>query len=166
VGFESSQVARRRLAAAAMRDRRVQEALVVGGAPPLSPVLAIDTAAAPTMIASLLDAPAWGAPQAGPAETGLADVDLADVGLADVGLAEVGTADGPSLALVLDDLAVDILDTPGAGGALIEAFAEQSRVLRLVVEALERAPERPLPAPVADAVRRVVTGETRAVTTS
>ena len=150
MGFESSQVARRRLAAAAMRDRRVQEALVVGGAPPLHPALAMEAAAAPTSIASLLDAPAWGATEAG---------------LADVGLADVGTADGPSLALVLDDLAVDILDTPGAGGALLEAFAEQSRVLRMVVEALERAPERPLPAPVADAVRRVVTGETRAVTT-
>lgn len=141
MGFESSQVARRRLAAAAMRDRRVQEALLVDGAPSLSPAPLMVTSGEPAVVEPFLDATAWG-PNG------------------------VSTGDGPSLALILDDLAVDILETPGAGGALIEAFAEQSRVLQLVVEALERAPGQPLPGPVAAAVRRVVTGATRAVTTN
>jgi len=141
VGFESSQVARRRLAAAAMRDRRVQEALLVGGGSAPASGTASEASAEPMAIDQLLQAPGWGA--------------NGD-----------GAADGPSLALVLDDLAVDILDTPGAGGALLEAFAEQTRVLRLVVEALERAPDRPLPAPVAAAVRHAVAGAPRAVTVS
>jgi hypothetical protein len=49
------------------------------------------------------------------------------------------------LAGSLDVLAVDILETPGAGGALLAAFAEQTRALHLVAEAVRRTPDAPLP---------------------
>ena len=106
MGFESSQVARRRLAAAAMSNRRVQEALAL---------LAPATGEAPVV-------PSPAAPH------------------------------GP-LGEALETLALDIVDTPGAGGALLAAFAEQVRALRLVAEALDRVPDAPLPPAIGLAVR-------------
>jgi hypothetical protein len=111
VGFESSHVARRRLAAAAMSNQRVQEAL------------ALFTPAAE--------------PQPAPADLAHVDVPRADAGLANT----------------LETLAVDIVDTPGAGGALLLSFAEQVRALRLVAEALDRMPDAPLPPAIGQAVR-------------
>lgn len=104
MGFESSHVARRRLAAAAMCNRRVHEALAT---------------ITPTGRAA--------EPDPGP--------------------------DARPLAEALEVLALDIADTPGAGGALLATFAEQVRVLRLVAEALDRTPDAPLPPAVAAAVR-------------
>jgi hypothetical protein len=118
VGFESSDVARRRLAAMAMSNHRVQEALVTSGADFV-----------------------WnGAPDG--------DGSHADV------VAPAGC--GGALAGSLEVLAQDIADTPGAGGALLAAFAEQVRVLRLVAEATDRAPGAPLPASVLAAVRAAI----------
>jgi hypothetical protein len=48
----------------------------------------------------------------------------------------------------LDLLAHDIMNTPGAGGALIAAYAAQARALSMVVEAARRAGSGPLPASV------------------
>jgi len=45
----------------------------------------------------------------------------------------------------LDLLAHDIITTPGAGGALLAAYAAQARALTLVVEAARRAGGAPLP---------------------
>jgi hypothetical protein len=55
----------------------------------------------------------------------------------------------PSAALVqhLDHLAHDIMTTPGAGGALIAAYAAQARALSMVEEAL--AAPSPFPRPMA-----------------
>jgi len=116
VGFESSDVARRRLAALAMSNYRVQEALVPTG---------------PDAV--------WSGTAS---EQGLPDLAIG----------------GGALAGSLELLAQDIADTPGAGGALLAAFAEQVRVLRLVAEAADRAPETPLPAPILAAVRSAVGG--------
>ncbi len=57
-----------------------------------------------------------------------------------------GTPSHPS-ALVrhLDDLAQDIVAVPGAGGALLAAFAAQARALSMVVEAAKRAGGSPWP---------------------
>jgi hypothetical protein len=61
-----------------------------------------------------------------------------------------------SLEGELDRLAGDILETPGAGGALLAAFAAQSRALYLVAEAAARSPDAPLPADVLGRVRRAL----------
>jgi hypothetical protein len=121
VGFESSDVARRRLAAMAMSNRRVQEALALPD-----------------------PAPAW-------ADTGAER----SAPLADGALADRAPADR-ALARSLEVLVQDIADTPGAGGALLATFAEQTRVLRLVAEASRRAPGAPLPPAVLDAVRHAL----------
>ncbi|MEP6834449.1 MAG: hypothetical protein ABJB74_13720 [Gemmatimonas sp.] len=42
------------------------------------------------------------------------------------------------VAAHLDQLAIEIMATPGAGGALLVAFAAQSRALSLVMEAARR----------------------------
>lgn len=107
MGFESSDMARRRLAAMAMSNQRVQEALALSSA-------GLDLAA---------------------------DADLVPA-----------RGDAFEVAQVLERLVQDIADTPGAGGALLATFAEQARVLRLVAEAAERAPGRPLPSAVLEAV--------------
>lgn len=116
MGFESSHVARRRLAAAAMSNRRVQEALALF-----------------TPAAEAHSAPA-------------------DVARADAPRAEAPRTEA-ALASTLETLAIDIVDTPGAGGALLLSFAEQVRALRLVAEALDRMPDAPLPPAIGHAVR-------------
>jgi hypothetical protein len=59
-----------------------------------------------------------------------------------------GSAHGSALVRHLDDLAQDIVAIPGAGGALLAAYAAQARALSMVVEAAKRAGSAPLPASV------------------
>ena len=105
MGFESSQVARRRLAALAATNGRIQEALAPSQFPGLS------AGAKGSTLGHRADRP------------------------------ESTSAATPSTALVqhLDLLAHDIMNTPGAGGALIAAYAAQARALSMVVEAARRA---------------------------
>ncbi len=114
MGFESSDVARRRLAAMAMSNQRVQEALIPSGADSVWSGDAVEVSLAPHAVGH------------------------------------------GALAGSLEVLAQDIADTPGAGGALLAAFAEQVRVLRLVAEATDRAPGAPLPASVLAAVNAAI----------
>lgn len=55
---------------------------------------------------------------------------------------------GKALVSQLDTLAQDIVATPGAGGALLAAFASQARALTMVIEAAKRSGSSPLPASV------------------
>ena len=119
MGFESSHMARRRLASLAMSNRRVNEALAV---------------------ASLNESPQ----------------SFHDLGHYE--LPACGPTGAQALALELEALAQDIVATPGAGGALLASFAEQTRVLQLVVQAARRSPGLPLPADVLQAVQGAVRG--------
>lgn len=96
MGFESSQVARRRLALVAARNGAVQDALH-------------------------------------------------------------GGASVRELLPPLEGLAREILGTPGAGGALLAAYASQARALSLVLEAAQRGADAPLPATVVRAVQQALT---------
>ena len=58
------------------------------------------------------------------------------------------TASDNELHDQLDVLAHDIVATPGAGGALLVAYAAQARALTMVVEAARRGGSAPLPASV------------------
>lgn len=117
MGFESSQVARRRLAALASSNGRVQEALSASTFPGF-------------WDNSSHQESSWDR------EVPLNSSDK--------------SAASPDGALVrhLDDLAHDIVSIPGAGGALLAAFATQARALSMVVEAAKRAGGSPLPASV------------------
>lgn len=121
MGFESSQGARRRLAALAATNGRIQEALAPAGFPGMN-------------------AAAKGASKA--------RADRSEPSIP-----------APSSALVqhLDTLAQDIMATPGAGGALIAAYAAQARALSMVVEAARRAGGAPLPASVIAAAQEALT---------
>lgn len=112
MGFESSEVARRRLAVLATSNDRVQEAL------------------APSTFPGLI-----------PASSGYAD---RGPSFSPVSSAPASSA----LAQQLDDLAQDIVATPGAGGALLAAYAAQARALSMVIEAARRAGAAPLPTAV------------------
>ena len=57
-------------------------------------------------------------------------------------------------------LAQDIVATPGAGGALLAAYAAQARALTMVVEAARRAGGAPLPAAVIAAAESALTSQT------
>ena len=124
VGFESSRAARRRLAAVAATNNRVQEALSPSAFPGLfgleSSARFIEQTSArhsePTVHAS--------APNA--------------------------------LARQLESLARDIVATPGAGGALLAAYAAQARALLLVVEAARRGGQAPLPQAVLAAAQEAL----------
>ena len=117
MGFESSQVARRRLAAMASSNGRVQEALSVSAFPGF-----------------------WGG--TGHQESSQdREVPLSS------SAADSGTYSG-ALVRHLDSLAQDIVAIPGAGGALLAAYAAQARALSMVVEAAKRAGSAPLPASV------------------
>ncbi len=113
MGFESSQVTRRRLAALASSNGRVQEALSASAFPGFGGS------------ASYQDS---NQDREGP-------------------LSCCGSP-GSALARHLDDLAQDIVAIPGAGGALLAAYAAQARALSMVVEAAKRAGGSPLPASV------------------
>jgi len=115
VGFESSQVARRRLAALASSNGRVQEALSASAFPGL-----------------------WDTLHQQPNHERLHDREVP---------LNAGSH-GSALVRHLDDLAQDIVAIPGAGGALLAAYAAQARALSMVVEAAKRAGGSPLPASV------------------
>ena len=117
MGFESSQVARRRLAALASSNGRVQEALAASAFPGF-----------------------WGHTSHQESRQDR-EVPLSS------GAAQ-SSAHGSALVRQLDDLAQDIVAIPGAGGALLAAYAAQARALSMVVEAAKRAGSAPLPASV------------------
>lgn len=137
MGFESSRMARRRLAALAGTNPLVAEALSAGAYPGLfdnegerpslvatgDPVDLEDAADARSADASHRE----GSPVAGEFH---------------VGGSEVG------LHVELDRLAIEIMSTPGAGSALIAAYAAQARALSLVVESARLAAGAPLPVAV------------------
>lgn len=132
MGFESSRVARRRLASLAATNERVQEALSPSSFPGLGmgesgvyPALVseplADRAPVPTA-ATRHDEPA-----ARPTAS---------------------ATNGPApqaLVLELDELAQDIVATPGAGGALLASYAAQARALSMVLEASRRSANGTLP---------------------
>ena len=120
MGFESSEVARRRLAVLATSNDRVQEAL------------------APSMFPGLI-----------PTSSGYAD---RGPSFSPVSSAPASSA----LAQQLDDLAQDIVATPGAGGALLAAYAAQARALSMVIEAARRAGGAPLPTSVLRAAQEAL----------
>lgn len=127
MGFESSEVARRRLAALASSNVRVQEAV----APSTFPGLACP---APSDLTAWAEGGALGHGSAGGRPAGLP----------------------AALARQLDTLAQEIVATPGAGGALLAAFAAQARALSLVLEAARRAGTGPLPAAVLRAAQEAL----------
>ena len=112
MGFESAQVARRRLALLAARKEEVQLAM------------------------------------AGKHGTGDSAYDGAGDGARDLAARQ----DAP-----LEELARDILGTPGAGSALLAAYASQARALALVLEVIQRSERPALPASVVQAVRQAMT---------
>lgn len=135
VGFESSRVARRRLAQLASTNTRVQEALSPSSFPGLFageegvyPALMAGSAADKADVNHRSEADADGVP----ASSSTAPMSIAT----------------PALVSELDELALDIVATPGAGGALLAAYAAQARALTLVLEAARRAGSAPLPASV------------------
>ena len=116
VGFESSRAARRRLAAIAATNQRVQEAL--------SP------SSFPGFFTESQQQEESRQVQAEQASSSVRTVELHEQ---------------------LDVLAHDIVATPGAGGALLAAYAAQARALMMVVEAARRAAGAPLPVAVLNA---------------
>ena len=112
MGFESSEVARRRLAVLATSNDRVQEALAPSTFPGFTPV----SSTRGDRRLEYRATPSTPAPAA--------------------------------LAQQLDDLAHEIVATPGAGGALLAAYAAQARALSMVIEAARRAGSAPLPTAV------------------
>lgn len=121
MGFESSQMARRRLAAQAASNRAVEEALAPSAFPGFGRTEAQHAAA--TSSASQIDVP--------------------------------GTMH-KALSRQFEDLAHDILLTPGAGAALLAAYTAQARALTLVSEAARRHEDAPLPEAVLEAVREAL----------
>ena len=116
MGFESSRAARRRLAAVAATNQRVQEAL---------------------------------SPASFPGFFTESEQDESSLQMQ----AEQAGSSGRTVELheQLDVLAHDIVATPGAGGALLAAYAAQARALMMVVEAARRAAGAPLPVAVLNA---------------
>lgn len=70
-----------------------------------------------------------------------------------------GSAGPNELHQQLDILAQDIVATPGAGGALLAAYAAQARALTMVVEAARRGGGAPLPAAVVHAAEAALTSQ-------
>lgn len=132
MGFESSRVARRRLASLAATNERVQEAL----SPSSFPGLMIgETGVYPALVSEPL-----------------ADVAESRPARAEAAAHSTSSAtNGPvpqALVLELDELAQDIVATPGAGGALLASYAAQARALTMVIEASRRSTNGTLPAAV------------------
>lgn len=117
MGFESSQVARRRLAALAGSTEQLPTALTQEPFPGFGSEALLQPAVSGTSMTP---------PTAG-------------------------------LAQHLEQLAQDILQTPGAGGALLASYAAQARALRLVLEAARRAGSAPLPTSVIAAAQDALT---------
>lgn len=121
MGFESSQVARRRLAALAASNGRVQEAL------------------SPASFPGAFSGPL---PTYGNSHGSVTTVQGHEVARTSA------SPNSGALALHLDDLAQEIVSVPGAGGALLAAFAAQARALSMVIEAARRSGNAPIPASV------------------
>ncbi|MBL0171838.1 MAG: hypothetical protein IPP90_14165 [Gemmatimonadaceae bacterium] len=119
MGFESSRAARRRLAAIAATNQRVQEAL------------------SPSAFPGFFDTEAYASSD----HDAMSTLHRAENELHDQ----------------LDVLAHDIVATPGAGGALLVAYAAQARALTMVVEAARRGGGAPLPAAVIHAAEAALT---------
>ncbi len=124
MGFESSRTARRRLAAIAATNDRVQEAL----SPSAFPGLFGQDSAVPFVEQTNGRRTEPSLPASAP----------------------------NALARQLESLARDIVATPGAGGALIAAYAAQARALLLVVEAARRGGQSPLPQAVLAAAQEAL----------
>ncbi len=125
MGFESSRAARRRLAAIAATNHRVMEALSpanYGGL--FSDHLTADSVPSYASMSPVLS----------PTNGTLRAPDTVRVDTMPA-----------ALARQLESLAHDIVATPGAGGALLAAYAAQARALQLVVEAARRGGQSPLP---------------------
>ena len=118
MGFESSRIARRRLASLAATNDRVHEALSPSSFPGFFVPNQPQKPAANAEFTDLHPNPAVS-----------------------------------ELALQLDQLAREIVATPGAGGALLTAYAAQARALTLVIEAARRAGNNPLPESVLSAAQ-------------
>ncbi len=145
MGFESSRVTRRRLASLAATNERVQEALAPSSFPGffagehgVYPALVGDGPADLPNGFDSLERMAECVPEAATGASG-----------SDVRAAAPHTS-GYANALVqeLDELAQDIVSTPGAGGALLASYAAQARALSMVIEAARRGASTPLPAAV------------------
>ena len=128
MGFESSQVARRRLAALASSNGRVQEALSASAFPGFWGHTSHQESRQDREVPLSSGAANSAAPSADQSA--------------------YGSVNGSALVRHLDDLAQDIVAIPGAGGALLAAYAAQARALSMVVEAAKRAGSAPLPASV------------------
>ena len=143
MGFESSRVTRRRLASLAATNEGVQEALAPSSFPGL---FAGESGVYPALVS---DRPADLSDNFESQERMAECVPAAAA--AAQGTASRGDSSPPySNALVqeLDELAQDIVSTPGAGGALLAAYAAQARALSMVIEAARRGASTPLPATV------------------
>lgn len=136
MGFESSEVARRRLAVLAASNPAVQEALAPATYPGTSGGAAPSPAPA-RVVRNRRTAAASAEPSAATVAASLSSAT-------------------PALARQLDDLAQDIVAIPGAGGALLAAYAAQARALSMVVEAARRAGAAPLPTAVLLAVQEAL----------
>lgn len=145
MGFEPSRIARRRLAALAATNDRVQQALSPAQFPGL---FAGETGSYPSFRKERsADLPASSWPHSTTAEYVPASASATGFPQADVG------KPAPALVQHLDELAHDIVSTPGAGGALLAAYAAQARALSLVAEAALRGQGAPLPVSVLKAVQ-------------
>jgi hypothetical protein len=144
VGFESSRVARRRLASLAATNERVQEALSPSQFPGL---FAGQEGVHPALRSGRpADLPDGRAPNVRE-EQEPASATATAAGSAAAPLAPNGFMHH------LDELACEIVSTPGAGGALLAAYAAQARALSMVVEAALRAGDAPLPPSVLQAAQ-------------
>lgn len=127
MGFESAYAARRRLALVAESNQFVQDAVSDGLAPVVRAESTISTGGE------------WEAGRGAASEVAGSGMFTNDV------------------AQHLDQLAQDIIATPGAGGALLVAFAAQARALSLVMEAARRTQgAAALPAEVMMAVQNAL----------
>ena len=145
VGFESSRVARRRLASLAATNERVQEALSPSQFPGL---FAGQDGLHPALRSGR---PADMPHAAGPSIFTAEHVPASAAAAAADSSAAAKTL--PGFMHHLDELACDIVSTPGAGGALLAAYAAQARALSMVVEATLRGGDAPLPAAVLQAAQ-------------
>lgn len=146
MGFESAHAARRRLAMLAMTNDHVHEALTQDGTAGLSQDRNSEVAATDRNRSTL----AFRASSDG------SQLTFPSFPASTSTLPERAQADH-GVAAHLDQLAHDIVQTPGAGGALLVAFAAQARALSLVVEAARRSSgASTLPAEVLAAVQNAL----------
>lgn len=137
MGFESAYAARRRLALVAESNEFVQKAVQDG----LAPANRVDGVRADGVRADA--------------------VRMDGVRSDDLRVESAKAETTRDVAIHLDQLAKDIIATPGAGGALLVAFAAQARALSLVMEAARRTQgAAALPAEVMAAVQNALRAPT------